>query len=71
MKKLLAAPTRETAKGLRDRALLILLALYGLPVIEAHRLNVRTSTCARLASVWSDAEEAALYRTRAGHNYGR
>lgn len=39
MKKLLAAPTRETPKGLRDRALLILLALYGLPVIEVHRLN--------------------------------
>jgi site-specific recombinase XerD len=40
MKKLLATPTQETAKGLRDRALLILLALYGLPVIEVHRLNV-------------------------------
>lgn len=40
MKTLLATPSQETAKGLRDRALLILLALYGLPVIEAHRLNV-------------------------------
>lgn len=40
MKQLLATPSQETAKGLRDRALLILLALYGLPVIEAHRLNV-------------------------------
>jgi integrase/recombinase XerC/integrase/recombinase XerD len=40
MKTLLATPTQETAKGLRDRALLILLALYGLPVIEVHRLNV-------------------------------
>lgn len=40
LKKLLAAPTTGTPKGLRDRALLILLALYGLPVIEAHRLNV-------------------------------
>jgi len=40
MKALLATPSQETAKGLRDRALLILLALYGLPVIEVHRLNV-------------------------------
>lgn len=40
MKTLLATPSQDTAKGLRDRALLILLALYGLPVIEAHRLNV-------------------------------
>ena len=65
MKQLLATPSEETAKGLRDRALLILLALYGLPVIEAHRLNV---TDVDLRAAGRTRREGMRDRAGAGHN---
>ncbi len=40
VKHLLNAPDTTTAKGLRDRAILALMALHGLRTVEIHRLNV-------------------------------
>jgi integrase/recombinase XerD len=49
-RRLLAAPDPNTPKGLRDRAMLMLMCIHGLRVVEVHRLD--------LASLDFEAEEA-------------
>lgn len=40
VKQLLATPNPNDPKGIRDRAILVLMALHGLRVIEVHRLDL-------------------------------
>jgi len=40
LQRLLAAPEANKPKGIRDRAILILLAIHGLRVVEIHRANL-------------------------------
>ena len=40
LQRLLAAPDTHTPKGLRDRAILVLMAIHGLRAIEVHRANL-------------------------------
>jgi site-specific recombinase XerD len=40
VRRVLAAPNPNKAKGIRDRAIMVLMAMHGLRVVEVHRLNM-------------------------------